>query len=71
MIPNANMAILLIAPPEKILNIPKRPLCLVSINDCKASGSIPGIGTYVPNLYTHNIKTVKIFLFFNSTCSTK
>ena len=66
MIPSANIAILLTAPPEKILNIPKSPLCLVSINDCKAYGLIPGKGTYVPNLYTHNIKTVKIILFFKS-----
>jgi hypothetical protein len=49
-IPNANIAILLTAPPEKILNIPRRPFELDSINVFKDSGLIPGRGTYVPNL---------------------
>ena len=44
MIPNANIAILLIAPPEKIFNIPKIPVCFDCINVCKDWGSIPGKG---------------------------
>ena len=48
MIPRANIAILLTAPPEKILNIPRRPLWAESIIVFKDSGSIPGKGMYVP-----------------------
>ena len=43
-IPNAKIAILVTAPPENILNIPKRPFWLADITSFKASGSIPDKG---------------------------
>ena len=45
MIPNANIAILVTAPPENILNIPSNPFWLVAIISFNAEGSIPDKGT--------------------------
>ena len=42
--PNANIAILLTAPPAKTLNIPSNPFWLPSIIIFNCSGSIPGRG---------------------------
>ena len=50
LIPRANIAILVTAPPENMLNIPKSPFWLDDIISFRASGSIPAKGTYVPNL---------------------
>ena len=49
-IPRAKIAILVTAPPENILNIPKRPFWLDDIISFNAKGSIPAKGTYVPSL---------------------
>ena len=48
-IPKANIAILVTAPPENILNMPSNPFWLEAIISFKAKGSIPAKGTYVPS----------------------
>ena len=44
-IPNAKIAILWTAPPEKTLNIPNKPFWLDDIISDNELGSIPAIGT--------------------------
>ena len=70
-IPRANIAILLTAPPAKTLNIPSRPFWLPSIITFNCSGSIPGKGTNVPNLYTARIAIEKIILWNDLDKKTK
>ena len=41
----AKIAILVTAPPENMLNIPKRPFWLDAIISLRATGSIPANGT--------------------------
>ena len=47
-IPKANIAILVTAPPENMLNIPNKPFWLEAIISLSDNGSIPAKGTYVP-----------------------
>ena len=44
-IPKANIAILVTAPPENILNIPNKPFWLEAIISFSANGSMPAKGT--------------------------
>ena len=65
-IPNAKIAIRLTAPPAKTLNIPNKPFWFPSIINCNCSGSIPGKGTNVPNLYIVRMNIVNNILFLRS-----
>ena len=65
-IPNGKIAIRLIAPPANTLNVPNNPFWLLSIKIWSCSGSIPGKGTNVPNLYIDKITIVKIIRFLRS-----
>ena len=53
-IPRANILNLSSAPPENMLNILRIVPDCSSKKFCKAFGSIPGTGIYVPILYTIN-----------------